>query len=87
MGYIDARDGAQAIRKSLEAPFVGAEVFIIANDDTVMSRPNQQLVAEFFPRVAFKNTVGANDTLLSIDKARRMLGYEPRYGWREETSQ
>ena len=30
-GYIDARDAAQAIRKALEAPITGAEVFIIAN--------------------------------------------------------
>ena len=38
-GYIDARDAAQAVRKALEAPLKGAEVFIIANADTVMTRP------------------------------------------------
>src|ERR1700758_5029291 len=36
--YIDARDAAQAIRKSIEANIKGAEVFIIANADSVMSR-------------------------------------------------
>src|SRR5688572_6718791 len=30
-GYIDARDAAQAIRKAVEAPIKGAELFIIAN--------------------------------------------------------
>jgi len=34
-GYIDSRDAAQAVRKALEAKFKGAEVFIIANNDTV----------------------------------------------------
>lgn len=82
-GYIDARDAAQAIRKALEAPIKGAEVFIIANADTVMSRPNAELMAEIYPDVALKEGVGENETLLSIDKARRILGYEPRHSWRK----
>jgi nucleoside-diphosphate-sugar epimerase len=80
--YIDARDAAQAIRKALEAPFKGAEVFVIANSDGVMSRPNAELMAEVYPGVALKAGVGPNDTLLSIEKARRMLGYEPQHSWR-----
>ena len=82
-GYIDARDAAQAVRKAIEASFTGAEVFIIANADTVMSRPNAELMAEVFPDVALKDGVGPNETLLSIAKARRMLGYEPQYSWRD----
>ena len=82
-GYIDARDAAQAIRKALEAPIKGAEVFIIANADTVMSRPNAELMAETFPDVPLKEGVGPNATLLSIDKARRVLGYEPQHSWRD----
>ena len=82
-GYIDARDAAQAVRKSLEVPIKGAEIFIIANADTVMSRANALLMAEVFPGVPFKGQVGANETLLSIEKARRLLGYEPQHGWRE----
>jgi nucleoside-diphosphate-sugar epimerase len=81
-GYIDARDAAQAVRKSLEAPLRGAEVFIIANADTVMTRPNAELMAEFYPDVPFTAEVDPNETLLSIGKAQRLLGYEPRYSWR-----
>ena len=80
--YIDARDAAQAIRKAIEAPIKGAEVFIIANADTVMSRPNAELMAEVFPGVPLKEGLGDNETLLSIAKARRLLGYEPQHGWR-----
>jgi nucleoside-diphosphate-sugar epimerase len=82
--YIDARDGAQAIRKALEFDGAGAEVFIIANADTVMSRPNAELVAEVFPGVPLEEGVGPNETLLSIAKARRVLGYEPLHSWREQ---
>jgi len=84
--YIDARDAAQAIRKALEAPITGAEVFIIANADTVMRRPNLELMAEVFPGVPFKEGIGSNETLLSIEKARRMLGYKPQHSWRSEVS-
>lgn len=82
-GYIDARDAAQAIRKALEAQIKGAEVFIIANADTVMSRPNAELMAEIYPDVSLKESVEANETLLSIEKARRVLGYEPKHPWRD----
>ncbi len=81
-GYIDARDAAQAVRRSLEATVTGADVFIIANADTTMSRPNAELLAEVFPDVPMKRTVGPNETLLSIEKARRILGYEPEFNWR-----
>jgi nucleoside-diphosphate-sugar epimerase len=82
--YIDARDGAQAVRKALEAPLTGADVFIIASPDTVVTRPVTELVAEFYPGVAWKREVGPHDTLLSIEKARRVLGYDPAYSWRSE---
>ena len=85
-GYIDARDGAQAVRLALESELTGTEVFIIANADTVLSRPNTALVHEFYPDVDVRGDLGEHDTLLSIDKARRMLGYEPAYGWRADTS-
>jgi nucleoside-diphosphate-sugar epimerase len=81
-GYIDARDAAQAIRKALQAPLKGSEVFIIANEDTVMSRPNAELLTEIFPGVPAKRTFEPHETLLSIEKARRLLGYTPEHGWR-----
>ncbi len=80
--YIDARDGAQAVRRGIEAEFKGFEPFIIANSDTVMSRSNISLMAEVFPSVPHKRELTQNGTLLCIDKARRMLDYNPQYSWR-----
>lgn len=81
-GYIDARDGAQAVQRALEVAPPGFETYIIAAADTVMSRPNAELVAEVFPGVQTRE-FAEHDTLLSIDKARRLLGYEPRHSWRD----
>ena len=82
-GYIDARDGAQAVRLALEYQATGVDIFIIASADTVM-RPNRELLAEVFPDVPVRGEIGEHDTLLSIDKARRVLGYQPRHSWRDE---
>ena len=81
-GYIDARDGAQAVRKALAYEPPGVEVFVIANADTVMSRSSASLAAEVFPGVPVTRELGEHETLLSIDKARRVLGYEPEHSWR-----
>jgi nucleoside-diphosphate-sugar epimerase len=82
-GYIDARDGAQAVRLALESDLTGTEIFIIANADTVTSRPNAALVKDFYPDVEVRGDLGEHQTLLSIEKARRLLGYQPAYGWRD----
>ncbi|WP_025157653.1 NAD-dependent epimerase/dehydratase family protein [Leifsonia aquatica] len=82
-GYIDARDGAQAIKRALDWEATGFDRFIIAAADTVMTRPNAELVAEVFPGVPLKGDLGVNDTLLSIAKARRLLGYAPTHSWRD----
>ncbi|KJL43663.1 NAD-dependent epimerase/dehydratase family protein [Microbacterium trichothecenolyticum] len=83
-GYIDARDGAHAVERALEVAPPGFETYIIAAADTVMSRPNAELVAEVFPGVPLAREFGEHETLLSIDKARRLLGYDPQHSWRDE---
>jgi nucleoside-diphosphate-sugar epimerase len=82
-GYIDARDGAQAVRRALAHDGTGMEVFVIANADTVMSRSSADLMAEVFPGVEVRRELGEHETLLGIDKARRVLGYEPEHSWRD----
>ena len=48
-GYIDARDGAQAVRRALDLDASGYDVFIVANSDTVMERPSADLAARGVP--------------------------------------
>jgi len=81
-GYIDGRDGAQAVARALEHGKPGFEAFIIANEDTVMSRSSASLAAEVFPGVKVVKELGEHETMLSIDKARRLLGFAPEHTWR-----
>ena len=53
-----------------------------ANADTVMQRSSASLLAEVFPDVEINGKLGEHDTLLSIAKARRILGYSPQHSWR-----
>ncbi|WP_125132998.1 NAD(P)-dependent oxidoreductase [Microbacterium sp. 10M-3C3] len=85
-GYIDARDGAHAVERALEVAPAGFDRFIIAAADTVSNRPNAELVAEVYPDVPVHGELGAHDTMLSIAKARRLLGYAPQHSWRDGIS-
>ncbi|HOA27760.1 MAG TPA: NAD(P)-dependent oxidoreductase [Arachnia sp.] len=78
-GYIDGRDGAQAVRLALESGITGFERFIIANSDTVMRAPSAELADRYLPDVPRTREIVGRETLLSIEKARRLLGYEPAH--------
>jgi nucleoside-diphosphate-sugar epimerase len=82
-GYVDARDVAQACRRGLEAETTDADIFIVAAADTCMTTPNAQLMAQVYPDVSLREDVGDFETLLSIDKAREVLGYTPQHRWRD----
>jgi nucleoside-diphosphate-sugar epimerase len=85
-GYIDARDGAQAVQKAIEWNSVGMDTFIIANEDTVSGIPSLELAARYFPGVPINKELSQYETMLSIEKAKRILGYQPQYSWRNYQS-
>jgi nucleoside-diphosphate-sugar epimerase len=82
-GYVDARDVARSCALALERDVSGAEHFIIAAGDTVMNRPSRELMAEVYPEVPYRPREGEYHSLLSSEKARTMLGYEPGHSWRD----
>src|SRR3954447_18207412 len=82
-GYIDVRDAAASCRNALEADTTGSVNLIIANDDTIMERTSAELLAEVFPDVEVRGAVEGHQTLLSNALARRLIGFEPRHGWRQ----
>jgi hypothetical protein len=48
-----------------------------------MNRPSRELLAEVFPGVPVTREPGEFTTLLAIDRARQLLGYQPRHSWRD----
>lgn len=85
-GYVDHRDVALACCRALTANIEGSEEFLIAAADTCMTTPSLDLMASVFPTVPLRRTVDGHDTLLSIDKARMLLGYEPEHSWRDHVT-
>ncbi len=80
--WVDCRDVGLACRLALESSVTGAEAFTIAASDTLMKMPSRDLMAKGFPSVPIRGDLAEHGTLLSIEKARRMLGFEPRHTWR-----
>ncbi|HMM95765.1 MAG: NAD(P)-dependent oxidoreductase [Micrococcales bacterium] len=81
--YIDVRDLAQAIDRCLRTDGLGYEVFNIANADHSVAASTAELVAEFYDDVPMRREMGERETFFCIDKARRLLGYEPAHSWRD----
>lgn len=85
-GYVDVRDVALACELGLTADVRGAEICIIAAADTVMPRDSASLMAEVYPAVRLTRDLRGRETLLSIDRAREILDYQPRYAWSDEVA-
>ena len=81
--YIDVRDLAQAIDRCLRTDGLGFEMFNIANADHSVAATTSELVAQFYEGVEVRREMGEHETFFCIDKARRMLGYEPQHSWRD----
>ena len=83
-GYVDESHVAQSVRLALEADVERRRRRSSSPPrDTVMRTPSRELMAEVFPGVPVADEIEEFGTLLGIDKARRMLGYEAKFTWRE----
>jgi nucleoside-diphosphate-sugar epimerase len=82
-GYIDVRDVAMSCQNALEAETTGSHNVIIAAADTIINRPSAEVLREIFPDVEMRREVGEFETLLAIDKARELIGFEPKHSWRD----
>lgn len=81
--YVDARDVAQAVRLALEYEKVGFDAFIISAADTLMPQETRELLRSTYPDVKLRFETIGRQSLFVSDKAKRVLGYNPRYSWRD----
>ena len=81
--YVDVRDVAAACASALEAPLSGAHVLNIGAADTCMDIPSSELADLAFGGVPLRRPLRGYETLVSIRAARELIGYRPRFSWRD----
>ncbi len=85
--YIDARDIASACRLAVEADGLGSVALNLAADDTSMDIKNSQLMKMEFPEVKdIRVPLDNYHTLLSNEKAKKVLDWQPVHCWRDNVS-
>ena len=81
--YIDARDGARLIRLAVESPPDGHERYLAAAGDNYLGVPTTEAIEAAWGDLAAACDIKGDDSAFSTAKARRELGWEPAYSWRE----
>ncbi|MDR1902788.1 MAG: NAD(P)-dependent oxidoreductase [Treponema sp.] len=82
--YIDARDIASACERAIEADGLDSVALNIAADDTSMDIKSADLMKAEFPDVAdIRAPLDNYRTLLSNEKAKKLLGWKPVHFWRD----
>ena len=82
-GYVDVRDAAQACALCLQAENLGFEVFNVTAADTLSAVPTEELIRRYCPGVEIRHRIEGTESAWSLEKAERILGYHPRYSWRD----
>ena len=80
--YVDVEDAAEACRLAVDTALTGHHRMIVAAADTLMDVPSAELMAEHFPDVPLRALAG-NQSLLSSARAGELIGYRPRFSWRD----
>lgn len=78
--YIDERDSAQSIEKGLTADFQGHHALFVNAKDNSLGYDSTQLANLLFPEVnTWKRTLQGTESLVSYNKARDLIGFEPEH--------
>ena len=82
--YVDTRDIAEACQLAVEKDGLGSVAINLAADDSSMAVKSRDLMAARFPQVSdFRQPLDGYETLLSNEKAKRLLGWQPKHQWRD----
>ncbi|HYY09491.1 MAG TPA: NAD(P)-dependent oxidoreductase [Kineosporiaceae bacterium] len=81
--YVDAYDLAELLALAAEATTPGHEVVYAAQPDNAGGRDLVQAMARHYPQVPLHALDRQDAGGISIAKARRLLGWDPRRSWRD----
>jgi len=82
-GWSDIEEAARACVLALEVDFGGHEAFFINGEDTSTDEPTESLVKSLYPDAEIRTPMPGNATAISVEKAKRLLGWEPKATWRD----
>lgn len=78
--YIHTDDSTQAIEKAITADYEGSHPLFVNSSHNSLNYDSETLLRVFFPDVTKRSKpLQGSDTLVSYDKARDLLGYEPKW--------
>ena len=85
---VDVRDAAQAVEKSLLADLKGSHALYIIDEHNFRGMPSRELVKTWFPEITtWKAPTKGTESLISIEKARELIGFEPKYPYQASSKQ
>ena len=79
--YLHMDDGASIARRAVEAEFGGFEAFWAVAADTTAAAPSADVAEKYFPDAERRKTLEGRESLISVDKARELLDWEPEHSW------
>jgi hypothetical protein len=78
---IDDEDSAQALEKGVTADYTGSHPLFMAGAVNMAHLEAETLARIFYPEAARKRPLVGCEPLVSFDKARQLLGYEPEFSY------
>ena len=80
--YADPRDVVEAHVRALESDIQGHESFLLAQPSNRFKDRTVDLIKDNFgDRVEIRGELKGNASVISTEKARRMLGWSPQHNW------
>lgn len=77
---VDARDAAQAVEKGLLTEYGGCHPLYVHDGHNSVGAPTRALASVFFPKVTtWKRPLPGTESLVSIEKVRTLIGFEPEH--------
>lgn len=80
--YLDDLDCADAFSRAASADYDGSHVLFVNSSRNSLGLPVGDCASFYEPRPEVRPAAATDDTLISIDAARRLLGFEPRWSLR-----
>lgn len=77
---LDTRDTAQALEKGVLADYAGSNPLFVNDSENIVGIPSLELATTFFPQIQrYKTTLEGHSALVSIERARQLIGFDPVY--------